>query len=225
MASQGSRIIDLIRPAILRGEWKPGERLQPNVLAERFGTSTTVIREALNRLSGDELVVAIPNRGFFIRTLDLRELEDLTELRCTVEALGVQMSIARGELAWESELLAIHHQLQRTPRRPKEDPTHINEDWQVAHKAFHAKLLEASECSPILKLSENLADSTELYRRWSSSSRSASQRNVEAEHEEILNAVLARDAEKAGQLLRQHYELTKKVIVESGLVAGIATTY
>jgi DNA-binding transcriptional MocR family regulator len=77
----GSRTIHEVRRAILGGEWKPGAKLQPRTLAERFGTSTTVVREALTRLAGDGLVTTRRNRGFFVPGLNLRELSDITKLR------------------------------------------------------------------------------------------------------------------------------------------------
>lgn len=217
----GLRPIDLVRRDILAAQWVPGGKLQPATLAARYQTSTTVIREALTGLAGDDLVVIKPNRGFFVRDLNLVELTDITELRCTAEALAVKLSIERGDLSWESGLIAAHHELARTPRRTSEDPDHINEDWAVAHRAFHAKLLQACACPPMTRLASNLADHTELYRRWAAPSVAASVRDVEKEHRDILEAALSRDSALTATLLRAHYEATVKVVLESGLVKGI----
>lgn len=215
--STGIRTIDELRCAILAGEWEPGEKLPPAALAERFRTSTTVVREALTRLSGADLVVAKPNRGFFVRDLTLRELSDITELRCTTEALALRLSLERGDVQWESDVIATHHQLVRTPRRRRDDPTHISEDWASAHRRFHLALLGACDCEPMIRLASNLADSTELYRRWAAPSAAATVRNVEEEHRLILEAVLARDCDRAAELLRSHYEATVQVVLQSGL--------
>ena len=213
--------MDLVRRDILAAQWVPGGKLQPAVLAARYDTSTTVIREALTGLAGDDLVVIKPNRGFFVRDLNLRDLNDITELRCTTEALAVKLSIERGGLTWESSLIAAHHELTRTPRRTKDDPDRINEDWAVAHRAFHAKLLQACACPLMTRLAANLADHTELYRRWAAPSQAAAVRDVEKEHRDILEAALARDADRAAALLRAHYQATVDVVLESGLAQGI----
>lgn len=209
--------LESVRAAILAGDWAPGEKLSPGVLAEQCGTSNTVIREALTRLVGDGLVTSERNRGFFVRELRLRELQDLTELRCTTEALAARLAVERGDLRWESELIAAHHQLSRTPRRRPEDPSRINADWDAEHRRFHALLIAPCDCAPMVRLAENLADSTALYRRWAAASAAASRRDVEAEHRQLLEAALARDADTLGALLRSHYEATVAVVLEAGL--------
>lgn len=217
MSNSGTRTTDTITMDILGGQWRPGDRLQPHKLAEEYRVSTTVIREALSRMAGDGLVIVQPNRGFFIPELNLQELRDVTELRCVTEALAVRLAIERGTLDWESDLIATHHTLTRTPRRDASGQT--TNEWLHAHRAFHAKLLEASNCRPMIHLASNLGASTELYRRWAAPSQAAATRDVEAEHRAILDAAVARDAERAGRLLREHYEATVAVILNSGLIA------
>lgn len=213
-----SRTLDQLRSAILSGLWRPGERLQPAALAEQFGTSSTVVREALTRLAGDDLVIVRPNRGFFVMDLDLRQFADLTELRCVTEGLAAKLSLERGDLKWESELMAAHHRLERTARRQPDDPQQLRDEWGPVHRAFHTKLLEACGCPPMIRLATNLSDSTELYRRWSAGEPAALRRNVEKEHREILHAALSRDASRLTALLRAHYEATARIVIGSGLV-------
>ncbi|WP_142061135.1 GntR family transcriptional regulator [Pseudarthrobacter sp. B4EP4b] len=221
MAKAGPRVVDQIRERILLGEWGPGEKIQPVTLTELFGTSSTVVREALARLAGDGLLTTKVNRGFFVRELDLRELRDLTELRCVTEELATGLALARGDVAWEAELTAAHHRLARTPRRSKEDPAHVDVEWQKAHKAFHLKLIEACACPPMVKLASDLADSTEIYRSWSAPFVKPDLRDVEGEHREILEVALARDPARLARLLRSHYEATVRVVLQSGMVEAL----
>ncbi len=204
---------ELLRGDILGAQWPPGAKLQVGQLSERYSTSTTVVREALTRLAGERLVQFQPNRGFFVSALTLAELRDINELRCRIEEFGVTLSIERGDLSWESELIATHHVLERTPRRRTEDPHHITDDWFVAHRAFHAKLLEACGLDVVTNLATTLADTTLLYRRLAAPSPQAESRDIEAEHKAILDAVVARDATTAARLLREHYTRTVDVIV------------
>jgi DNA-binding GntR family transcriptional regulator len=207
-----------IREAILDGAWMPGERLAPPHLAQRFSTSTTVIRESLTRLSGEGLVAAIPNRGFFVPELNLRQLRDQTELRCVTEQLAATLAIERGDLEWESALIAAHYRLSKAPRRQVENPEQFTAQWGKAHRDFHQLLLAPCACPPLLELSANLANSTLLYRRWAAASEAATHRNVEAEHEGLLQAALDRDAGDLGERLRAHYEATAQVILDAGLL-------
>lgn len=220
----GMRIHERVRLDILDGQWRPGDRLQPAALADRYQTSTTVIREALTRLVGERFVVVEPNRGFFVPKLSLDELRDLTEVRCRAETHALELAVQRGDLSWESDLIAAHHKLSRTPRRSEKDPRHVADAWAEAHREFHTKLIEACRVPVLLELSRQISDATELHRRWAAPSSAASHRNVEEEHEEILNAALARDVETASALLRRHYECTLQVVLNSGLLEGIETS-
>lgn len=224
MSNGRTRMVELLRGAILAGEWVPGQRLQPKALSERFDTSTTVVREALTLLAGDGLLRSIPNRGFFVPELWLRELRDITELRCVTEELGATLAVERGGLEWESQLMAAHHRLARVPRRLPRDPDRINPDWASAHREFHRLLLSACDCEPIVRLASNLADSTELYRRWAAASPAAGRRGVEEEHARILDAALAHDGPLLGSRLRSHYQATMDVVLAAGLMERVRHT-
>ncbi|CAN5392521.1 FCD domain-containing protein [soil metagenome] len=210
-----------IRTCILNGEWAPGEKLMPVSLAERYQTSTTVIREALTRMAGEKFVVMEPNKGFFVPGLSLDELRDITEVRCRSEGFALELAIQRGDLVWESGLIAAHHQLAKTPRRAPDDPSQIADAWSDAHREFHRKLIEPCNVPVLTNLARHLDDTIGLYRRWAAPSTAAASRDVEREHQAILDAVIARDADLAARLLRAHYETTMDVILVSGLVSGV----
>lgn len=207
-------IQDRLKNEIFSGVWAPGAKLRISDLSERFGTSSTVIREALTRLAGEKLLQFHPNRGFFISEYSTPELQDLSALRCKIEEFGLELAIQRGDLDWESELIATHHRLERTPRRNQEDPAHISHEWFVAHQAFHEKLLEASDVPLLKDFASTLRDATALYRLWAAPHPAASSRDIEVEHREILEAVLAHDVELAQKRLREHYMRTLDVITQ-----------
>lgn len=213
-----TQVRNQLRTDILGGCWAPGEKLPLLGLAERYDTSSTVVREALTRLTGDRLVELKPNRGFFVPELSLSELADFNELRCLAEEFGISLAIERGDLRWESEVHAAHHTMERTPRYRPGDPHQVNEAWMLAHSAFHAKLIEACDVPVLIDLTTTLSDSTSLYRRWATPSNEAEHRDIEAEHRAILDAVTARDAKLAGKLLREHYTTTLQLIVKLGLI-------
>ncbi len=211
------QVRDQLRADILAGCWAPGEKLLLLKLSERYETSSTVTREALTRLTGERLVELKPNRGFFVPELSLSELGDFNELRCISEELGISLAIERGNLQWEAEIHAAHHVMERTPRH-REGSQELNEDWMLAHAAFHAKLIEACQVPVLIDLASTLSDATSLYRRWSMPSQEAAERDIDGEHRAILEAVTSRDAKLSGKLLRKHYTTTMKYIVKSGLI-------
>lgn len=217
MARTGKRALEALRELILAGHFHPGARLQPGQISELLETSTTVVRESLTKLVAEGLVTQRPQRGFTVRELNACELEDVTELRCAVEVLGGRLAIERGDLAWEAALIAAHHRLARTARRG--DDGELSAEWEDAHRAFHRVLIDGAECRPVSEHSEALARTTQLYLRWAAASPAAGVRDVEAEHQELLDAALARDAARLAEALHQHFRRTADVVLRAGIVA------
>lgn len=215
--STADSVFSRIRLGILSGAWPPGHRLAPGALAERFDTSTTVVREALTKLVGENLVCAKSNRGFFVPELDLQEFRDVTELRCVTELLALRLALERGDLQWEASLIAANHRLLKTPRRATAVGDQISEEWSIAHRAFHQTLLSACGCEPMIRMVNSLSLSTDLYRAWAAPVVAAKCRDVGREHLALLEAALARDVERASELLRAHYEETARIVLSAGL--------
>lgn len=220
--TMSGEVRDLLRTDILGAHWSPGDKLQVARLAQHYETSTTVVREALTRLAGERLVQFRPNRGFFVTELTADELRDVNELRCRVEEFAVTRAVERGDLTWESELMAAHHRLERTPRRAADDPEHMSDAWVVAHRAFHLKLLEPCGLDVLTDLATTLGDMTLLYRQLAVSTPGAAARDVPAEHAAILEAALDRDAPRAARLLREHYTRTVEIVVATDVFESAA---
>lgn len=109
------RSISRVRGLILTGQLIPGHKLKISELAQRFGVSLNVVREALSRLAGELLVDVAPQQGFSVRSLNPEELIDLTEQRITFESITVRKSIETRDVEWQPRLLAAHHRLVHTP--------------------------------------------------------------------------------------------------------------
>lgn len=208
-----------VRRLIVVGEWAPGEKLPLASLSERFKTSSTAVREALAGLVGERLVVVRPNRGFFIPTLSQDELRDITDLRCVNEAHAVELAIERGDLDWESKLIAAHHTMERTPTRNLDGQ--LTPDWAVVHQHFHHQLLAACGVPVLLDLCTSLSNLTQLYNRWAASATNWSGRDLSAEHRGILEAALDRDVDQAGNLLAMHYKKTTETIRKLEIEVGL----
>ncbi len=213
-----SHVYERISTDITNGFWKPGNRLRPTELSVHYGTSTTVVREALVRLGAERLVVSKPARGFFVPSLTLQEFKDLTLVRTTTDCLALELAIERGGIDWETDVMSKHHILSKTERRSPDDPLHLRNEWSIAHRDFHAALVSGSNVPVLIDLSRTLFDSTELYRRWAAPTQASFKRDVPHEHELIMKAVLARDPKEASTLLARHYQVSLEVILESGFL-------
>ncbi|WP_043266588.1 GntR family transcriptional regulator [Streptomyces sp. CT34] len=82
------QVVDLLREAIVAGEFAPGERLVENRLCARFEVSRTVIREALRQLESEGLVAMVPNRGPRVAVLSAEQARSLFEVRGALEGLA-----------------------------------------------------------------------------------------------------------------------------------------
>jgi DNA-binding GntR family transcriptional regulator len=94
--STGAAVAELVREAILCGEFAEGERLPESDLARRYGVSRIPLREALQILTGEGLVKASANRGVRVRALLAKEIDEIFCIRRLVE--GDLVSEAAGRL-------------------------------------------------------------------------------------------------------------------------------
>lgn len=206
-----TNIYERLKADILSTKLEPGRKLQIRFLMEHYATGQTPLREALNRLVTEELVVGREQRGFYVQSITLDELRELTKARCWVESLALQESIANSTPSWEEELLVAHHRLARMPRSLNSDRFEDNPEWEPLHRAFHALLIGNCGSRPLIGFCEQLADRLYRYRALSIR-KSFRVRRVSDEHKAILKAVFDHNAKEAVQQLQQHYSKTADII-------------
>lgn len=211
--SLAADVYDRIRTDIFSGSLRPGERLQPAVLSERYEASTTVVREALALLAGEQLIRSTAGKGFFIPDLVVDELRDVTLVRCHVESLALTMAIERGGVEWEMKVLAAHHKLAKTPRRTPDNPDHPSQEWAKHHREFHEQLVAGCGVPVLISLCQQMGSATELYRIWAGPMPQTAARDVAAEHAAILEAALDGNTELATERLLNHYHTTAEAIL------------
>jgi DNA-binding GntR family transcriptional regulator len=208
---------DTVRDEVLRGHYEPGQRLRLVELAQRFTVSQSVVREALARLAEQRLVVALPQQGFRVMSLSPDDLRDLTEARVEIEALVIRLAVRRGDVAWESAVVAAHHRLLRTagPGGHPPGPTAgTGEDWFQVHEDYHRTLLAGCGNRRLTDLATSLRASASLYRRWSRFAGASYLTEVADEHRGVLEAVLARDADAAAEHLSAHIRHNTDVLLD-----------
>lgn len=203
-----------IRNDIMAGELKPGLPLRLQLLRQRYGFSFSPIREALNRLQTERLVASIALRGFSVAPFSREEIVDTMDTRILIECEALRRSIANGKQEWEEAIVATFHALSwhaKSVAQAKHAPTSEQIDGlEVRHRNFHNALITACRSSRLLDFANQLYAQSERYRRPSlldGASRKPS-RNVTAEHKNIMDATLKRDAKKACSLLEDHYRRT-----------------
>lgn len=209
---------DRIRRDIILGERIPGERLLIDTMSECYEIGMVPIREALNRLSAEGLVVRESNRGFSVSQLSMDDLEELVGTRIQLETLALRASIERGDEAWEERLVLSYHRLARTHRMmPLEaGRERISDEWEPRHRDFHLALLDACGSRWLLGFCSTMIDHAVRYRNVSMNAHASQLRREGAngEHEALLRAAVDRDADLACDLLERHYRATLDGVIE-----------
>jgi GntR family carbon starvation induced transcriptional regulator len=209
-----SSVYDMMRQDILKGDLPPGEKLRVEYLRDRYGVGASPIREALNRLSVDGVVMRVDQKGFRVAEVSVAELDELIKTRCWLEETAIRESIAAGDDAWEERLVLAFHRLSKTPRSADQVTYAINPDWEVLHRAFHLALIGACGSRWLISYCEQLNDLADRYRQLAVRVTYPG-RNELDEHKAIMDAAVNRNADGAVDVLMDHYRRTADIIRDS----------
>jgi GntR family transcriptional regulator, carbon starvation induced regulator len=211
-----------LRNDILRGVFRPGERLRLDALGERYEIGATPLREALNRLSAEELVNREEQRGFRVASVSLADLDELTKTLCWISELALRESIRNGDAAWEEAVVLAAHRLSRVAREGEAGYASFNPKWEERHRVFHLALIAACGSRWLIDFYAMLMDRNTRY-RYLAFADGSEPRDVEAEHQAIYDAVLARDADRAVVAANLHIrKTTDSVVARESDFVGIA---
>ncbi len=220
--SQATHAYETIRRAIVSGVHIPGKKLKILDLSAELSVSPNAVREALSRLVPEQLVVAREQRGFAVAPLSTADLDDLTELRCDIEAIALRKSVELGGIEWEAGLLAAAHRLSATRMLLPVGALAVNPEWIRAHASFHTALVAACGSKRLLVLHAQLYEQSERYRGLSAHADST--RKVHDEHREIVELALARDTDGLIAATLEHMRTTTRLIITAARADALATT-
>lgn len=187
-------IAEGIRNSIIIGEYKSGQPLKQDVLADHYEVSKIPVREALQQLKTEGLVTFLNNRGVTVSSLSISEVEEIYTMRLALETLALKRAIPNvqmaNQVAAESALKLIDS---------SNDPL----EWANLNWEFHASLYQAAGMPRLLDtisiLHNNVARYLLLYLKEMDY-----QDDSQQEHWDLLESSLAGRTEQALGILRQH---------------------
>ncbi|HEY9269922.1 GntR family transcriptional regulator [Achromobacter sp.] len=211
------QVYRLLRRDIMRGAFAPGQSLRLELLKQRYGSSFSPIREALNRLRSERMVISTTSRGFSIAPLSVEEMWDACETRILIDCDALRRSLANADDAWETRLVGAYHALTLAAQRAEaaaEPSEELDELLEARHLEFHHALIGACRSHWLLDLSTQLYAQTERYRRPARAGATAygPERSVDDEHRQLLDAAISRDVEGSVAMLAAHYRKTAQFI-------------
>ena len=212
-------VFERLRADILSGKLAPGTKLRFEDLRAAYGVGLSPLREALSRLTENRLVVSIGQRGFRVPSVSVQEIRDIAMVRKEIEGLALRLAIQYGNDGWEARIVAARHKLAVLERHNRD----VSEDlWESRHREFHKTLVSACNSPCLIHLHGLLCDQFDRYRRLSAKSRLPNSPRPLV-HQRITDATLARDADLAVRLLKDHIDQATALIVaglEPVAVAG-----
>ena len=211
--SATAQTYELLREDIVSCRLQPDERVRLEEFRERYSVGASSLREALMRLEAEGLVLLEPNKGFRVLPISREHLLDVMRARSEIDTLCLRWSLERGGVEWESTLVGSLHRLKRLSKRDGASDAAQN-NWRVAHRAFHYALIEACGSATFTSFHCMLAVHVERYVSISVGIENLPRDDM-SEHEEIVRAALERNSEEAVELLRGHFAKTSDKLVST----------
>ncbi|MCO6179388.1 GntR family transcriptional regulator [Ciceribacter sp. RN22] len=191
------KLRDSIENGIVTGEFAPGERLDETQLATRFGVSRTPIREALLQLSAIGLVEIRPRRGAVVVDPGPQRVFEMFEVMAELEAMAGALAARRHTREDGAALLSAHEKCKEAAA--SEDP----DRYYYENESFHQAIYAASHSGFLEEQCIALHRRLRPYRRLQLRVRNRMKTSF-SEHGEIVEAILAGDANAARERLRSH---------------------
>lgn len=203
-----------LRWDIVSGALEPGAKLAMDMLTKRYGVGMSPLREALVRLTGDALVHAEGQRGFWVTLVSIDEMEDTMKTRTLIESEALARSIELGGADWEQRVRNSYAALAASEEHLGDGDKQVFAQWERANRLFHEALVSACDSAWLIRLRRMLHQHSERY-RMISLAHMTPERDVHDEHQAIVDATLARKALRACRLIEMHLERTTDNVREA----------
>ena len=192
-----SMTVEALRERILRGDYPEGEPLRQDALADELGVSRIPVREALRQLEAEGLVTFSPHRGAVVSSLSLDEIDELFELRAEIECDLLCRAIPKMSSEQLDRAIDVLDEFQDALRAGEATR------WGPLNWHFHAALYAPANRNLTMGVLQKLHQHSDRYFRMQVLLAHGGER-ANAEHRAIADAVRAKDATSAAQLMRAH---------------------
>jgi DNA-binding GntR family transcriptional regulator len=190
---------DEIRRRILAGEFKDGDPLRQDLLAEELGVSRIPVREALQRLEGEGLVVHQPHKGAVVTALSLQEIEELFDLRALLEPELMRLAVPRMTPKDLDEIQLAHDAFDKALESAD---VHV---WGELNTRFHLALYAPAGRKRTFDIVRSLLVNTDRYTRIALVLTDGEQL-ARLHHDALIELCRQGKADEAAAVVREHVE-------------------
>jgi len=199
-------VLERLKELVISGTYPPGKKLVMEEIAREFGVSITPVREALHHLAAQGFVELQPHRGFVVKELGKKEIEDLMELRLCLEKLGVRLFIQRNDKSYIEELEDCIGGMKRLVESGNVD------DMVVANSKFHRIIIEGSGNKELSNVISLLGEKLHRVRILSLYAPNRLKESFK-EHMAIFDAIISKDIVAAELAVEEHMRNITKTIM------------
>jgi DNA-binding GntR family transcriptional regulator len=197
MKNRSETLREAIEEAIAMGKWPPGHHLDETELAKEFAVSRTPIREALIQLASMGIVVIRPRRGAVVAEIGPQQMVEMFEVMAEIEAMCGRLAARRMSPTEHASLLGAHQACKDACN------AHDADAYYYKNEAFHEQIYAGSHNGFLAEQARSLHRRLRPYRRLQLRVRDRLA-NSYAEHEDVVNAIIAGDGELTAERLRKH---------------------
>ncbi|MCE8033067.1 GntR family transcriptional regulator [Billgrantia tianxiuensis] len=204
------KVYAYLKDAILRGEYKAGDRLVERVLAEKLNISRTPIREALFRLETQRFVRTVPRKGVVVNEITQAEILEVFMILASLESLAARLAAQKINDEIAAEIDRLMAEMDEALNDGGGDAVELNVKYN--------DLIGRASGNP--KLHEMLVDLKDYVRAFSNLSAALPGRTKEAlrEHQDILGAIRGGEEDLAESFTRIHLEKSRKAYMSRSQV-------
>ncbi len=191
------QVASRIRDLIIEGVLEPGDRIDETRLVEQLGVSRTPFREALRTLAAEGLILIRPSRSSVVRKLSAQEVHAMLEVLAHLEALVGQLVVARATGDELTRIIALHDRMLALYAARDRLP------YYKCNQAFHSRMAELSGNETLQGIQSNIQARLKRI-RFIGNNTPDNWANAVAEHEEMAEALRARDAARLSGVMSRH---------------------
>lgn len=200
-------IYEVLKEAILNGEYEQGHHLIERELAKEFNVSTTPIKEALRQLGKEGLVITKPRKGSFVSSSVMNSVEEITWARAALEGVAAGLAALKRT---EDEIGSLQSIIKSMEKYTLEKNSEKLEEY---NSIFHDLIRQAAKNDYISQQIESVRSFDQFIRKQALSDKDEHQRAFN-DHLSIFNKIKEKDAEGAEDAMRNHIHRTKEFALD-----------
>jgi DNA-binding GntR family transcriptional regulator len=209
-----------IRRDIVFGRLSPGQKLTLDRMKESYEVSVSTLRELLNRLVSEGLIIAEAARGFEVMPVSADNLRQIASMRVLLESHALKESFEAGDMEWEGSVVAAHHKLASIEKKMAGGVRADAETWKRYDWEFHHALIAACGSRVLLDTHATIYDRYLRYQILAAVYRGEA---ASGEHRTLLASALARDFKTAQKTLARHVHDCVDQMLRGGRIPSAAT--